>query len=89
MFVVAFAIDCGFAKSVGKMAPIVRLAIELYSTIYYLYYFSMIANGLLLYIRYCGIAHIFQYLACNNSNLHAVQAGNLEAVMAGSLPSCL
>ena len=28
-------------------------------------------------------------LACDDSNLHAVQAGNLGAVMAGSLPSCL
>ena len=28
-------------------------------------------------------------LACDDSNLHAVQAGNLGAAMAGSLPSCL
>ena len=27
--------------------------------------------------------------ACDDSNLHAVQAGNLGAAMAGSLPSCL
>ena len=27
--------------------------------------------------------------ACEDSNLHAVQAGNLGAVIAGSLPSCL
>ena len=28
-------------------------------------------------------------MACEDSNLHAVQAGNLGAAMAGSLPSCL
>ena len=27
--------------------------------------------------------------ACEDSNLHTVQAGNLGAAMAGSLPSCL
>ena len=27
--------------------------------------------------------------ACDDSDLHAVQAGNLGAAMAGSLPSCL
>ena len=30
-----------------------------------------------------------EILACEDSNLHAVQAGNLGAAMAGSLPSCL
>ena len=28
-------------------------------------------------------------LTCDDSNLHAVQAGNLGVAMAGSLPSCL
>ena len=32
---------------------------------------------------------ITEILACEDSNLHAVQAGNLGAAMAGSLPSCL
>ena len=27
--------------------------------------------------------------ACDDSNLHVVQAGNLGVAMAGSLPSCL
>ena len=34
-------------------------------------------------------AQYHKFLACEDSNLHAVQAGNLEAAMAGSLPSCL
>ena len=34
-------------------------------------------------------SHYVLCTACDDSNLHAVQAGNLGAVMAGSLPSCL